>query len=291
MIDLRDMQILTSLDRHRHFARAAEDCGISQPAFSARIRNLELELGVQLVNRGNRFQGFTAEGEIVLGWGLRMLADLDGLRQDISAATGALTGRIRIGTVPTALAFAATLPALLRADHPDLLIEIHSTNATEIRRGLQNATYAAGLSYLEGSNAQIAETPLYEEAYRLLAPEALLQGRTELTWAEAAALPLCLLTRDMQNRRILETFFAEEGAAPNTVMETNALTAAWTQLQTGLMATILPEKFVAAAAQLPGITTATLTPTKSRPIGLLLPVREPEPALHALLKRTLRAPQ
>jgi len=58
--DIRDMQLLAALARHRHFARAADDCAISQPALSARIRNMEVELGVPIVQRGYRFQGITA---------------------------------------------------------------------------------------------------------------------------------------------------------------------------------------------------------------------------------------
>ena len=88
MTDLRDMQLLAALARHKHFARAADDCGISQPAFSARIRNLETSLKVPIVKRGNRFIGFTQEGEIVLRWAHKLLADSDGLRQDIENARG-----------------------------------------------------------------------------------------------------------------------------------------------------------------------------------------------------------
>ena len=69
MLDLRDLECLSALARHKHFARAAEDCGMSQPAFSMRIRNLEERLETQIVRRGNRFQGLTAEGELVLAHG------------------------------------------------------------------------------------------------------------------------------------------------------------------------------------------------------------------------------
>ncbi len=291
MIDLRDMQILTSLDRHRHFGRAAEECSISQPAFSARIRNLEADLGISIVNRGNRFQGFTAEGEIVLRWGQKMLADLDGLKQEIGTASGTLSGQLTIGVVPTALAFAAALPAQLAARHPALRVNIHSTTSDDIRRGLQNFTFAAGISYLERNDTMITETHLYEETYLLIAPEALIEpGRDEIPWAEAASLPLCLLTPTMQNRRILERIFAGQGVTPNTVMETNALTAAWLQLRTGKTATIMPERLTLAQPALPGTKTLRLTdPDISRPIALLLPHREPEPPTHRLLRETLQA--
>lgn len=66
MFEIRDLQLLSALARHRHFAKAAEECGISQPAFSMRIRNLEDRLGVSIVRRANRFQGLTEEGEMIV---------------------------------------------------------------------------------------------------------------------------------------------------------------------------------------------------------------------------------
>lgn len=288
MIDLRDMQILTALDKHRHFARAAEACGISQPAFSARIRNLEEELGQRIVHRGNRFQGFTAAGEITLHWGQKMLTDLDGLRQEIAASTGALSGRLTLGTVPTALAAAARIPALLAEAHPGLVLDIHSATSTEIRRGLENLTFAAGISYADGADKGVEEIHLYEESYLLAAPEAMIEGLSEIPWAEAAALPLCLLTPTMQNRQILERIFAGQGVRPNVVTETNVLTIAWLQLASGRAAAILPERLTLSQPPLPHTRFIPLTePDISRPIALLLPKRTPAPPLHTVLRSAL----
>ncbi len=85
MADIRDLQLLVSLSRHKHFSRAADDCGISQPAFSARIRKMEEGFALPLVRRGNTFLGFTREGEVVLKWARKVLADVEGMRQEIDA--------------------------------------------------------------------------------------------------------------------------------------------------------------------------------------------------------------
>ena len=65
-MDIRQLRYLSALAREKHFARAAESCHVSQPTLSARIRQLEEELGVAIVQRGQRYQGLTAEGERVL---------------------------------------------------------------------------------------------------------------------------------------------------------------------------------------------------------------------------------
>ncbi len=278
MTDFRDMQVLAALARHSHFARAAEECGISQSAFSARIRNLELALGTPIVKRGNRFMGFTKEGEIALKWARRLLVDVAGLKQEIEAAKGALSGRLAIGTVPTALAFVATVPARLRAEHPGLVIQIVSASSSQIRRGLEDFSLDAGITYLDSElPASLTIEPLYDERYVLLAPPDLApRPEGHATWREAAALPLCLLTKDMRNRRILDEIFETVGAVPQPVVETNAFTAALTQVASGAAATIAPELLADSLPIAAGAVRLTLTePDISKPICLATAEREP----------------
>ncbi len=280
MTDLRDMQLLAALARHQHFARAAEDCGISQSAFSARISNLEIEFGAPIVRRGNRFLGFTAEGEIALKWARRLLADADNMRQEIAAAKGQLVGHLAIGAVPTALTFAARIPALLRERHPDLSIQIHSATSSQIRRGIEDYSLHAGVTYLDGEfPASITKKPLYEERYVLLAPADLAPRKTgKATWREAASLPLCLLTPDMRNRRILDDVFESVGAPASPVMETNAFTAALAQVANGTAATIAPERLADSLPVTSGAVRLELTePDIAKPIGLVFAEREPTP--------------
>ena len=286
MTDLRDMQLLAALARHKHFARAAEECGISQPAFSARIRNLEASLKAPIVRRGNRFMGFTPEGEIALRWAHKLLADADGLRQDIEQAKGELSGKLRIGVVPTALAYIAKIPARLRATHPDLAIHIISANSQQITRGLEDFSLDAGITYLdENLPSGLTSEPIYNERYVLLCPPEMAPRSTgEATWEEASKLPLCLLTPDMRNRRIIDEVFETVGTHPTPVMETNAFTAALAQVASGTAATIAPELL---AESLPvGEHTVRLSltsPQVSKPIGLVAADRDPVvPAVRAL---------
>lgn len=296
MPDLRDMQLLAALARQAHFARAAEACGISQPAFSARIRNLEIELGAPVVRRGNRFMGFTAEGEIALKWARRLLADSDGLRQEIEAARGALSGRVAVGAVPTALAYVARIPVRLRAAHPDLTIQLYSLTSSQIHQGLEDFSLDAGVTYLDGKRpAALGAEPLYVERYVLLAPPHLAPRREgTVAWREAAELPLSLLTRNMRNRRILDEIFeAHVGRLPQPVLETNDFTAALTQVARGATATIAPE-LLADSLPLAGdaVRLPLVDPEVTTPIVLLVSDREPLPpavlALAAALRQAAR---
>ncbi|MGH8473395.1 MAG: LysR family transcriptional regulator, partial [Gammaproteobacteria bacterium] len=100
---VRQLQYLVALARTRHFARAAELCHVSQPALSAAIQHLEDELGIAIVRRDQRFQGLTPEGERLLGWAQRVLADWEGLRQEAARSRGEITGTLRIGAIPTTM--------------------------------------------------------------------------------------------------------------------------------------------------------------------------------------------
>ena len=80
----RQLEYFVALARERHFARAASACHVSQPALSESIRKLEHELKVPLVRRGQKFEGLTPEGERLVHWARRILADCDALKQEVS---------------------------------------------------------------------------------------------------------------------------------------------------------------------------------------------------------------
>ncbi len=288
MTDFRDMQLITALARHRHFARAADDCGISQPAFSARIRNLETTLGVAIVQRGNRFIGFTAQGELVVSWAHRILADLEGMRQELAQARGEISGRLVIGTVPTALTYASKISGYLREAHPGLVIEIQSASSNRIRVALEAMEIDVGITYLDVSfPKQIHTRHLYDERYVLLVPPSLSpRAEGSATWREAAELPLCLLSSEMQNRQIVDGVFEQIGVSPKPVMETNAFTAALSQVAVGTVATIAPEQLVTNLRESGEVIRLELEePIVTEPIGLVQIKREPElPAIEALGK-------
>ena len=81
---LDKLEYILALAREQHFGRAAETCGVTQPTLSAGIKQLEEQMGVLLVNRGSRFQGFTPEGERVLEWARRIVGDTRAMREEIN---------------------------------------------------------------------------------------------------------------------------------------------------------------------------------------------------------------
>src|SRR5450830_1245979 len=99
-MDIKQLKFLIALDETRHFGQAAARCHITQPTLSMRLRSLEEELELPLVNRGQRFEGFAAPGERVLAWARTVLAAYDGLQAEAAACRGNLVGTLRLGVVP-----------------------------------------------------------------------------------------------------------------------------------------------------------------------------------------------
>src|SRR5258707_10624167 len=135
---LRQLEYLVALARERHFARAAAACHVSQPSLSAAIRKLERELDVPIVLRGRRFAGLTPEGERVLLWAHRILAEADALRQDLSSMRGGLTGMLRLAAIPTALTAASLLTTPLCARHPQVRVSLESVSSRQVSRLLSD---------------------------------------------------------------------------------------------------------------------------------------------------------
>src|SRR5919108_3620613 len=198
MID--KLEFLLALARERHFGRAAEACGVTQPTLSSGLKQLEDAMGVLLVNRGSRFRSFTPEGERVLDWARRIVGDARAMRQELDTLRHGLTGRLRIAAIPTTLAMVAALTTPYRERHPNVQFTIYSRTSVEILDLLENLEIDAGITYLGNEPlGRVSAIALYQERYRLLTPaDAPLGNRDTVTWAEVAQVPLCLLTPDMQ---------------------------------------------------------------------------------------------
>jgi DNA-binding transcriptional LysR family regulator len=285
-MDIRQLRYLVSLARERHFARAAEACGVAQPTLSAGLRHLEEELGVLVVERGNRFKGLTPEGERVLGWAQRILADCDALEQELVGARKSLRGRMNVGVIPSALAMVAGLTSALLARQPGLGIRVLSRSSIEIQRGLDGFELHAGVTYLDNEPlAHVRGHPLYRERYVLLAaPGQGLDGRAGITWAEAAELPLCLLTPDMQNRRIIDAAFASAGAKPTPAVETDSIAALVNQVREAGLAAVAPDHLLPRLGIDAPLRSVPLeAPEIVHTVGLVVADREPTPPFAAAL--------
>ena len=284
MID--KLEFLLALAREKHFGRAADACGVTQPTLSAGVKQIEDAFGVLLVNRGSRFQGFTAEGERVLEWARRIVGDTRAMRQEVQALKHGLAGKLRLAAIPTALAMVETLTTPYRARHPQVQFTIYSRTSLEILGLLENLEIDAGITYLDNEPlGRVTAVPLYRERYRLLvAADTPLGDRDTVSWADVAQVPLCLLTPDMQNRRIIDRLLRETGTNPHITLESDSMILLYSHVKTGRWASVMPAR-LAATLGLTDVLRAIpiVEPEASHTIGLVAPAREPMTPLTAAL--------
>ncbi len=290
MIDKLEMFI--ALARNRHFGRAAEECGVTQPTLSAAIKQLEEQLGVMLVWRGSRYRGLTPEGARVLEWARQIVGDARTMREEMRAVKQGLSGKLRLAVIPTALAMVSGLTTPLSARHPNLKFTVLSRTSAEILQLLENLEIDAGITYLDNEPlGRVTTVPLFAEHYNLVTrADTPLSDRQSVTWAEVAALPLCLLTPDMQNRRIINRHMAQAGAQVAPRLESNSVITLTSHVLTGDWATILPlqtAEFFLASGALSAV--PIVAPEAAHLVGLVAPHREPHtPVLDALLTAARR---
>lgn len=290
MID--KLEMFLAVAKERHFGRAAASLGITQPTLSAGIKQLEEQLGVLLVFRGSRFGGLTPEGQSALVWARRIVGDARQLRDEMRATRHGLSGQLRIAVIPTALTWAARISARFGAAHPNVGMTILSRTSVEILQMIDDLDVDAGISYLDNEPlGRVSTVSLYDERYMLVCgADSSLAGQDRVAWSDLAGQRLCLLTGDMQNRRIINRNLLEAGVTPQATVESSSTVVLVAHVLEGGWITILPEDIAGFLTQGKPLRTIPLEGDgASHAVGLVAPWREPHtPVLEALLTEARR---
>ncbi len=290
-MQVRHLSYFVTLARERHFARAAEACNVAQPTLSAAIRTLEADLDVRLVIRNHRFVGLTPEGEKLLAWGRQILTDYTGLRDDLTGLRRGLKGVLRLGVIPAAMPAISFLTARFSAAHPAAKVEIQSLTSRAIQRALNAFEIDGGVTYLDNEPLEnVRGTPLYRERYVFVVSRShRLAGCSTIAWAEAAGERLCLLSEDMQNRRILDKLAASIGVAIKPMVVSNSFLGVCSHLRHGEWSGIVPHNFFYVFGAAPYLMAIDLVdPVHTQSVGLVLSDRDPPSPMAAALLAVVR---
>ena len=207
-----------------------------------RLRSLEQELDLQLVNRGQRFESFTAPGERILAWARTVLAAYDGLQAEAAACRGHLIGTLRMGVVP--LSSFDPLPLLhrLHQEHPELRFELSALSSEHILEQLASNGLDVGVSYLDRLDHErfdflaLGETRmglLYDQRHFSF-------GEQPLSWEALIELPLGLLSGGMHFRQSIDHNFHSRGLTPKPLIETDAVHQLLQAVHGGLCCAVMP---------------------------------------------------
>ena len=171
MITLKQLRYLAALAEHRHFGKAAEACAVTQPALSMQIRELEKDLGVDLVERRPGEVMLTETGGEVARRAERVLAGARDLAEFARHSGRLLTGRLRLGVIPTLAPYVLPqiLPSLQRR-FPELRVDLRETQTRNLLDELERGTLDAVLLALPVDDGDIETLALFDDPFLLAVP-------------------------------------------------------------------------------------------------------------------------
>ncbi len=285
---LEKLEYIIALAREKNFARAAESCGVTQPTLSQGIQKLEEALKTRLVQRSSRFQGFTPEGERVLIWARRIVGDTYAMRQEIFGLHNGVGSHLRIAAVHPAMPVVALLTVPYQERYPTVRFTVLARTSDELLSLLHQREIDVGVTYLDNEPiSEVTTVPLYREEYFLLTTREGAHGHSDqVTWTQLGTLPLCLMTRDLQHRRIIDAVLKSAGHESSPLVETDSIFGLISHVQTGRWVSVIPRSMldqVRISKTLCAI--PIVEPAVSHTIGLVVSDRYPiSPAVSSLMK-------
>jgi DNA-binding transcriptional LysR family regulator len=277
-----------ALAKEGHFARAAAACHVSQPSLSAAIQQLEAELGVPIVKRGQRFQGLTEEGLLVIEAARRIANERDRLRQQLKERIDGSSATLRIGvlgsTVPLLKSF--TLPFCERFPHVNLSVTLQSP--FDVQQAFEASSLDVAITYVDQQLRRHCRVQvLYTEMYDLLVRKGTsLSGRTSAEWEDLTKLSLCLLSPDSPIFGKSESEILAGILTKTPHIRTNAIWMVMDHVRTGKWASVLPRPVRIMVAEDPELESIPL-PNIGKPVsvGIAISKREPvSPLAEALFE-------
>lgn len=248
MITLRQLRYLTALARHRHFGRAAADCAVTQPALSMQVRELEREIGAELVERRPGDIALTATGLEVAERAEQILTATRDL-VDFARHRDVLSGRLRLGIIPTLAPY--ILPLVLprlQVKYPQLRLEVRETQTKTLLDELNRGELDAVMLALPADGADVETLALFDDAFLLAVPAAdALPARGRVGVADVDQRRLILLEEGHCLRDQALAFCATPRRDQPAGLGATSLATVMQMVANGYGVTLLPE--VAADAE------------------------------------------
>ncbi|UCH75131.1 MAG: LysR family transcriptional regulator [Rhodospirillales bacterium] len=243
---MRQLEYLLALEEHRHFRRAAEVCGVSQPTLSAQLRGLEERLGVQLVERNRSAVIVTPVGRQVAAIGRRMLSDAEEIRQLAAAQGEDMGGTIRLGLPPTIGPY--LLPRMisdLHATYPKLKLYVREDIPTALPPALEQGRHDVLVMPLSVNRKDLDVEPLFREPlYLAMAADHPLAARSKLGRRDLRGYAVLTLESGHQLHEQVKRLCDEVGAKLMSDYEGTSLDTLREMVGMGMGVSFLPGLYV-----------------------------------------------
>jgi LysR family transcriptional regulator, hydrogen peroxide-inducible genes activator len=282
-ITLRQLRYFDALADHGRFGRAAAACGISQPALSMQIKELEEVLGAALVERGARQVQLTKFGEEAILRVRDILRSVDEMGDLARASRDNLAGRLRLGMIPTiAPYFLPTAISNIGRRHPELDIHVREALTSTLIQELVEGRLDAALVALPVSEPSLAEVALFKEQFLLVRPSEE-EGTPVPTSKRLRSMRLLLLEEGHCFRDQALSFCKMRSSLPRKALDASSLSTLVQMVSAGMGVTLIPEMAAAVETRSASVSVARFkNPQPSRTIGMIW--RKTSPLSGQLLK-------
>lgn len=269
-LTLKHLRYFDALARHRHFGRAAEACSISQPALSLQIKDLEAMFGTPLLERGPRQIRLTPVGEGFLLKARQILLGIEELYDLARASEGPLTGRLRMGIIPTVAPY--FLPAIISAlsdRFPELDLELREAQTRSLIESLLDGRLDLAVVALPISEPALREFALFEEDFVLVRPKKD-EGKPVPSPGMLRTMRLLLLEEGHCFRDQALSFCEFTQSEPRQIMEGSSLSTLVQLVGAGMGVTLIPEMAIGLETPLAQVSIARFPPPRpTRTIGMV----------------------
>lgn len=250
---LRHIRYLIAVADHGNFTRAAEALHVSQPTLSLQIRQMEEQLGAQLLDRSGRMVRVTDAGAAYIAHARRALGELAAGERAVDDVHGLARGALRLATTPTFTAYlTGPLIAAYHARHPGIALHLREMPLDTIEAALAGDEVDVGIAFDTVRSEELECRPLFIEQLSVVvgADHPWARRRAALTPADLARQPLALLSADFATRTYVDAYLQQQGIRPLIAVEANTISALVEIIRRAPLATILPRAISAANPQL-----------------------------------------
>ena len=214
---LKQLKAFLVLARTLNYANAANELCLSQSALSLSIKTLEEELGGKLFKRNTRRVEITIEGQSLIPYAKKLLANWEDMEKDVKQRFKLNRGTLNIASMP--FATHAVLPEVMHdfaQQHPNISFSIHDITNEKIIEKVQEGIFEIGICFEPKANDQLIFQPLFNEDFLALLPKHhVLAKQKSVTWPELCSCPFVTL----QNPSIIRHVIEEHCAALQVVLD------------------------------------------------------------------------
>jgi DNA-binding transcriptional LysR family regulator len=243
-MELRHLRTIAAVARHGSLTKAGEELYLSQSAISQQIRRLELELGFEVFRRNSRRVELTPEGRVILSCAQRVVAEVDGLHDELEELTGKLRGELRIGGVyPTGPYDLFGMLADFRSANPDVAVHMSENAQDDVLAALRADELDCAFTALDPDalGDEFAATLLWEEELVAALPVGhRLCEQARVTFEDLADEDLITFQENSALRRRLERTMAGRGLQPRNAFICTEMAAVRTLASKGLGIAVMP---------------------------------------------------